>query len=72
MAVSDDVFMKWLHGGDELSNFLAKFNSFHEIIIGLHVKLVCGRLLFWTSGLLKLMVRFILKFVLSLLMRINI
>ena len=26
----DDVFMIWLHGGEELSNFLAKLNSFHK------------------------------------------
>ena len=28
----DDVFMIWLHGGDELSNSLARLNSFHENI----------------------------------------
>ena len=28
----DDVFMIWLHGEEELNNFLSKLNSFHENI----------------------------------------
>jgi hypothetical protein len=67
----DDVFMIWLHGEEELNNFLSKLNSFQRIL-SLLGKLVDRKLLFLMCGLIKLMVRSILMCILSLLMHISI